>query len=130
MKGVRLWMISVFATEVRESAMMKAVEAVAKHAAMSSPGQPASRATRASRPRCITATATERKAAQNTERQKTVVHASVPASRAIRPPVLQQRAAAVTSQKPRRRVHGVEGPIIRPRRSDDGGDLRPGLGLR
>jgi hypothetical protein len=43
MNGDRLWMISVFATEVRESAMMKAVEAVAKHAAMSNPGQPASR---------------------------------------------------------------------------------------
>ena len=51
MNGDRLWMISVFATEVRESAMMKAVDAVAKQVAMSSPGQPASRTMSVSRPR-------------------------------------------------------------------------------
>jgi hypothetical protein len=43
MNGVRVWMISVLATEVRESAMMNDVDAVAKHTAMRRPGQPASR---------------------------------------------------------------------------------------
>src|SRR5262249_47011680 len=103
-KGDRLWMISVFATEVRDSAMMKAVEAMAKHVAMASPGQPASRTTPASRPRWVTITAPDRKAAQKTERQKMVVHGSVPASLAMSPPLLQQSAAAVTSPTPRRRL--------------------------
>src|SRR5438876_423134 len=40
MKGERLWMTSVFATEVCARAMMKHVEAVAKQAAISTPGQP------------------------------------------------------------------------------------------
>ena len=104
MKGERLWMTSVFATEVRARAMMKHVEAVAKHAAISAPGQPVSRTTPASRPRRVIATAAERNAAQNTERQNTVVHGSVATRRAMRPPLLQQIAAAATSQKPVRRL--------------------------
>ena len=104
MKGDRLWMTSVFATDVRESDMMKQVEAVAKHAAISTPGQPVSRTTRPSRPRRATATARERNAAQKTERQKTVVHGPVAMRRAMRPPELQQIAAATTSQNPRRRL--------------------------
>ena len=104
MKGDRLWMTSVFATEVRASAMMKQVEAVAKHAAISTPDQPVSRTTAASRPRRAIATAEKRNAAQNTERQNTVVHGLVATRRAMRPPVLQQSAAAATSQKPSRRV--------------------------
>ena len=35
MNGERLWMTSVLATDVRDSAMMKHVDAAAKHAAMS-----------------------------------------------------------------------------------------------
>src|SRR5207247_2818218 len=113
MKGARLWMISVFATEVRARAMMKDVDAVAKHAAMSRPGQPVSRTSRPTRPRCPMATVHERKPAQNTERQNTVVQGSVATRRAIRPPLLQQTAAAVTSQKPRRRRRAEAGAVIR-----------------
>jgi hypothetical protein len=51
MKGDRLWMISVFATDVRARAMMKDVDAVAKHAAMRTPGQPVSRTSLGRRPR-------------------------------------------------------------------------------
>src|SRR5215471_21433355 len=43
MNGHVLWMTSVFATEVRASALMKQVDAVAKHAAMATPGQPMAR---------------------------------------------------------------------------------------
>ena len=104
MKGERLWMTSVFATEVCARAMMKHVEAVAKQAAISTPGQPVWRTTAASRPRSMIATAAERNAAPNAERQKTVVHGSVVIRRENRPPLLQQSAAAATSQKPRRRA--------------------------
>ena len=104
MKGDRLWMTSTFATEVRASAMMKQIEAAAKHEAIMTPGQPVSRTTAASRPRREIATAEKRNAAQNTERQNTVVHGPVPTRRAMRPPALQQSAAAATSQKPARRV--------------------------
>src|SRR6266545_526107 len=113
MKGERLWMISVFATEVRARAMMKHVDAVAKQAAMRSPGQPISRTSWAMRARCAMATADPRKPAQNTERQNTVVHGSVLTRRAIRPPLLQQIAAAATSQNPRRRVRAEAGAVIR-----------------
>ena len=51
MNGERLWMTSVLATDVRDRAMMKHVDAVAKHAAMRRPGHPVSRITWASRPR-------------------------------------------------------------------------------
>src|SRR5512144_257138 len=105
-------MMSVFATEVRESAMMKLVDAVAKHAAMSTPGHPVSRTTSARRPRCMIATVAARNSAQNTERQKMVVHGSVPARRAMRPPLLQQTAAATTSQKPSRRADDDAGALI------------------
>ena len=104
MKGERLWMTSVFATEVRARAMMKHVEAVAKQAAIRTPGQPVWRTTAASRPRSTMATAAERNVAPNTERQNTVVHGSVVIRRANRPPLLQQSAAVATSQKPRRRA--------------------------
>ena len=40
MNGLRLWMIRTFATEVRSSAMMKHVEAMAKHTAMPTPVGP------------------------------------------------------------------------------------------
>ena len=66
------------------------------------PGEPAALA-------MITTAA--RNPAQNTERQKMVVHASVATRRVMRPPVLQQIAAAVTSQKPSRRV-AVAGTLI------------------
>jgi len=97
-------MTSVFATEVRARAMMKHVEAVAKQAAMSTPGHPVWRTTGASLPRRAMVTATERNAAPNTERQNTVVHGSVVIRRVNRPPLLQQSAAAATSQKPSRRA--------------------------
>ena len=109
MNGERLWMTSVLATDVRDSAMMKHVDAVAKHAAIKTPGHPVSRITSASRPRCAMTTTAARNAPQNTERQKMVVHASVATRRVMRPPVLQQIAAAVTSQKPSRRVPAVAG---------------------
>src|SRR5258705_7000093 len=108
MKGDRLWMTSTFATDVRARAMMKHTEAVAKQEAISTPGQPASRTTTASRPRRAIATAEKRKTAQKTDRQKTVVHESVETRRSMRPPVLQQSAAAATSQKPTRREWAAE----------------------
>jgi hypothetical protein len=83
--------------------MMKHIDAVAKHEAISTPGQPISRTTTASRPRRAMATAEKRKTAQKTDRQKTVVHGSVETRRVMRPPVLQQSAAPATSQKPARR---------------------------
>ena len=43
MNGERLWITSVFATDVRDSDMMKDVDATPKHAAMATPGQPVSR---------------------------------------------------------------------------------------
>jgi len=43
---------------------------------------------------------------------KMVVHTSVETRRAMRPPLLQQIAAAATSQKPRRRVLAVAGTLI------------------
>src|ERR1700704_2243550 len=46
-KGDRLRITNVFATEVRARAMMKHIEAVAKHEAISTPGQPISRTTTA-----------------------------------------------------------------------------------
>ena len=113
MKGERLWITSVLATEVRASAMMKHVDAIAKHAAIMTPAHPVSRTTWASRPRCAMTTVAARNAAQNTERQKMVVHASVATRRAMRPPLLQQIAAAVTSQKPSRRVPAAAGTLIR-----------------
>ena len=112
MKGERLWMTSALATDVSDSDMMKHVDASAKHAAIATPAHPVSRATWARRPRSAMATAAARNAAQNTERQKMVVHASVATRRAMRPPVLQQIAAAVTSQKPSRRVPAVAETVI------------------
>ena len=41
-----------------------------------------------------------------------VVHASVATRRVMRPPVLQQIAAAMTSQKPSRRVPAVARTLI------------------
>ena len=108
MKGDRLWITNVFATEVRARAMMKYIEAVAKHEAISTPGQPISRTTTASRPRRAITTAEKRNTAQKTDRQKTVVHESVETRWAMRPPVLQQSAAAATSQKPARRAEPAE----------------------
>jgi len=49
--------------------MMKQVEAVAKHEAIRTPGQPVSLTTAASRPRREMATAEKRNAAQKTDRQ-------------------------------------------------------------
>src|SRR5712691_3901931 len=97
-------MTSVLATEVRARAMMKHVDAVAKQAAISTPGHPVWRTTAASRPRWAMAIAAKRKAAQKTERQNTVVHGSVATRRTMSPPLLKRMADAATSQKPRRRA--------------------------
>ena len=114
MNGDVLWMTSVFATDVRASALMKQVDAMAKQAAMATPGQPMARSAATSprpRTRRRAAVAPRSSRAQKTPRQKTVVHVSVPTRRARRPPVLQQRAAAATSSTPRARAGGtVNGP--------------------
>src|SRR5512144_1463491 len=133
MNGLRLWMIRTFATEVRSSAMMKHVEAMAKHTAMPTPVRPMlAKTPGVARPSRAAVTAS-RKAAQKSPRQNTVVHGSVSTVRANRPPRLQKAAAAATRSRPRRRSwapSGSAGPLIgraRPRRG--GGRRRsPGQG--
>ncbi len=107
MNGLRLWMINTFATDVRCSAMMKQVEAIAKHTAIPTPAAPMSAKTAAvPRPSRSEVTAS-RNAAQKSPRQNTVVQGSVSALRASRPPRLQNTAAAATSSRPRARSAGA-----------------------
>ena len=90
MKGEVLWMMSVFATVVRASALMKHVEAVAKQTAIATPGQPMPQPIRWSRaqaaPRSWKTMTPSRNAAAKMERQNTVVQVSVATSRASSPP--------------------------------------------
>jgi len=51
-------------------------------------------------------------AEQNTDRQKMVVHGSVPTRRVMSPPVLQHTAADATSHNPRRWLRAAV-PAIR-----------------
>src|SRR5262245_312896 len=110
---------------------MKHVEAVAKQSAIPTPAAPSPRIRAHVAPRSCIAVTPSRNSAAKTDRQKTVVHASVATSRARSPPRLQKSAAAATRARP--------SPLPSPRRGEGEGagsaaeaaveDMPPVLGV-
>src|SRR2546425_6417807 len=100
--GPVLMRISVLATDVRDSAKMKHVEAVAMHTAAIRTGAPPSRhcATMLRR-RTIHSTRARNSDAKR-PRHRLVVHGPVVTRRAMSPPLLQHTAAQATNKAPRR----------------------------
>src|SRR2546428_3155206 len=106
--GPVLMRISVLATDVRDSAKMKHVEAVAMHTAAIRTGPPPSRHCATMLRRLAIRSTRVRNSDAKRPRHRLVVHGPVVTRRAISPPLLQHTAAQATSRPPRRAASGLK----------------------
>src|SRR2546425_11588909 len=100
--------ISVLATDVRDSAKMKHVEAVAMHTAAIRTGPPPSRHCATMLRRLAIRSTRVRNSDAKRPRHRLVVHGPVVTRRAISPPLLQHTAAQATSRPPRPAASGLK----------------------